>query len=235
VVAGFTQSKGASEGDSWVIKINENGRLVWEQTFGGDGEDGIFQIKAIPDGSLFATGYSDVGGSVGFDLRVLKINKNGVLIWERIFGKSAFDSGTAIEPTSDGGCMVAGITTEGGYKDDQAWILRLNPKGDIVWQRTIGGKKTDNAWAVIKKDSSHYAVVIATSSFGSGSTDAWIICFDINGRQKWERIYGGKLWDRPTSAALTKDGALLIGGYTTTKGGGFEDFWLLRLDSNGNL
>jgi hypothetical protein len=131
--------------------------------------------------------------------------------------------------------MVAGVTTEGGYKDDQAWILRLNPKGDLVWQRTIGGKKTDNAWAVIKKDSAHYAVVIATSSFGSGSTDAWIICFDINGRQKWERIYGGKLWDRPTSAALTKDGALLIGGYTTTKGGGFEDFWLLRLDSNGNL
>jgi uncharacterized delta-60 repeat protein len=235
VVAGYTQSKGDSEGDSWVIKINESGRLVWEQTFSRDGEDGIFQIKALPDGSLFATGYSDLGGSAGFDLRVLKISKNGGLIWERIFGKSVFDSGTAIEPASDGGCIVAGVTAKGGYQDDQAWILRLNPKGDLVWQRTIGGKKTDSAWAVITKDSSHYAVVIATSSFGSGSTDAWIICFDRNGNQKWERIYGGKLWDRPTSATLTEDGGLYIGGYTTTRGKGYEDFWLLRLDSNGNL
>jgi uncharacterized delta-60 repeat protein len=235
VVAGFTQSKGAPDGDAWVIKIDEKGQMVWEQTFGRNGDDGIFQIKALSDGSLFAAGYSDFGGSIGFDLRVLKITQNGRLIWEQSFGKSVFDAGTAIEPISDGGCVVAGITSEEGYQNDQAWIMRLDPNGELIWQRILGGEKTDNAWALIKRDISHFVVAIATSSFGSGSTDAWILCFDINGKQIWEQIYGGKLWDRPTSLTLATDGGLFLGGYTTTKGAGYEDFWLLRLDSNGNL
>jgi uncharacterized delta-60 repeat protein len=235
LVAGSTQSSGSPEGDAWVIKINQYGQRVWEQTFGGDGEDGIFQVKMSANGSFFATGYTDVGELGGFDLWILKIDTSGKLIWEQTFGKSHFDSGTAVEPTSDGGCIVAGLTSQKGYQNDQVWMLRLDARGKLLWQHVIGGNKNDNAWAMLSIDNFYYIVVCATSSRGSGSADAWIICIDINGKQIWERIYGGRLWDRPTSASMASDGGFFVGGYTTTKGFGFEDFWLLRLDPKGNL
>jgi uncharacterized delta-60 repeat protein len=235
VVAGTTQSGGAPEGDAWVIKLDENGQRVWDRTFGGNREDGIFQVRTHRDGSIMATGYTDVGGSAGFDLWVLKLDGSGSLVWERNFGKSVFDSGTAIQPTPDGGCLVAGITSEHGYHNDQAWLLRLAPDGHRVWDRTLGGDRTDNAWAIVKTGVSRYIVVVATSSFGAGSVDAWLICFDLQGDQKWARLYGGELWDRPTAATLTEDGGLFIGGYTTTRGAGYEDFWLLRLEADGRF
>jgi hypothetical protein len=80
-----------------------------------------------------------------------------------------------------------------------------------------------------------YAVTIATLSYGAGSSDAWLICLNDDGRLVWQRIYGGKLWDRPTTAARTQDGGLLVAGYTTTIGEGHEDFWLIRLDARGRF
>jgi hypothetical protein len=57
-------------------------------------------------------------------------------------------------------------------------VLRLDPAGKLLWQQFLGGKKTDNAWALINQDFHHYILVLPTSFFGSGSTDAWIVCFD---------------------------------------------------------
>jgi uncharacterized delta-60 repeat protein len=235
VVAGSTQSFGDSNGDAWIIKLDLSGKVIWYQVFGGKNEDGIFQIKTLEDGSLIATGYTDLGDSDRFDLWVLKLDQKGNRIWERTFGKNAFDSGTAISSASDGGCILAGLTTENEGLKDQAWILRLTTDGKVMWEKTIGGDKNDNAWALVKLDASQYVVVMATDSFGSGSVDAWVYCFDLSGNKVWDRIYGGKLWDRPTSAALTEDGGLYIGGYTTSKGAGYEDFWILRLNSDGNI
>jgi hypothetical protein len=78
-----------------------------------------------------------------------------------------------------------------------------------------------------------YAIIIATLSHGAGSADAWVLCLNDSGDILWQRVYGGKLWDRPTSAALTLDGGLAIAGYTTTTGAGYEDFWILRVDARG--
>jgi hypothetical protein len=128
-----------------------------------------------------------------------------------------------------------GVTSEDGYKTDDAWVLRLNAVGELVWQKTFGGHKPDSAWALVGMADEGWAVIIKTSSYGAGSADAWVIRLDKEGALLWERLYGGKLWDRPTAAVLSEDGGLLIAGYTTSKGAGYEDYWLLRLDADGRF
>jgi hypothetical protein len=62
-----------------------------------------------------------------------------------------------------------------------------------------------------------------------------VLCLNDAGELIWQQIYGGQLWDRPTTAALTMDGGLFVAGYTTTVGAGYEDFWLLRVDASGRF
>jgi hypothetical protein len=61
-----------------------------------------------------------------------------------------------------------------------------------------------------------------------------MMALDADGEIAWERTIGGALWDRPTALAASTGGdELLVAGYTTTMGAGYEDFWLLRLDGQG--
>ena len=56
-----------------------------------------------------------------------------------------------------------------------------------------------------------------------------------DGAVRWQRTYGGELWDWPGQVAVRPDGGLLMAGYTTSLGAGYEDVWVLRLDAEGRL
>jgi uncharacterized delta-60 repeat protein len=235
VIAGSTQLPGKSEQDGWILKLRANGELSWEHTFGGDNSDGIFNVASTPDGGLVATGYTDMGSPKGYDLWVVRFDSGGKQLWDRAFGRGIFDAGTSIVATADGGSLVAGVTSADGYRADDAWVLRLNHAGEVLWEQTYGGPEPDTAWAIVKMPDAGFAVLVATSSYGAGSADAWLLRLDKDGALLWQRMYGGKLWDRPTSAVLTTDGGLFIAGYTTTQGSGYEDYWLFRLDAEGRF
>jgi uncharacterized delta-60 repeat protein len=235
VIAGFTQSRGSPEGDAFIIKIDSAGELSWEQTAGGSRNDAVIHIATMSDGGLIATGYKDLGDPKGYELWVLRLNPQGRLLWDRTFGHGIFDAGTSVVPTADGGSVVVGVTSEDAYRRDDAWVIRLDARGKVVWEQTFGGPEPETAWSVVDMRDKGYAVLVSTSSYGAGSADAWLLRLDRDGALIWERMFGGKLWDRPTSAVLTADGGIFVAGYTTTQGAGREDYWLFRLDSDGRF
>jgi uncharacterized delta-60 repeat protein len=235
VIAGMTQSYGSPQGDAWIIKLDSKGRRQWDRSYGGNEEYAIFSIAALPDSSAIATGYTNKGKSHGFELWVIRLSSHGDRIWDRHYGRGIFDAGTAILPAVDGGAMVAGVTSDDGFQGDDAWIIRLDASGHVIWDQTFGGPKPDSAWSVVEMPGTGYAVTMATLSYGAGSSDAWVICLNDDGAVIWQRLFGGQLWDRPTTAALTQDGGLAVAGYTTTTGAGYEDFWVFRVDARGQF
>jgi hypothetical protein len=114
-------------------------------------------------------------------------------------------------------------------------LVRLDSDGKLIWEQIFGGPQNDSAWALTRVPNGNYLVTVATSSYGSGSKDAWILLLNQSGNLLWERIYGGDLWDRPTAVTIAANGSILLAGYTTSQGAGFEDYWLLRLDADGRL
>ncbi len=82
----------------------------------------------------------------------------------------------------------------------------------------------DQAWSVASLKSDRTILVAATSSCGSGSADAWVISLNSDGKVIWDQIFGGDKWDRPTALTISSEGAILVSGYTTTKGAAFEDY-----------
>jgi predicted secreted protein len=103
------------------------------------------------------------------------------------------------------------------------------------WSRTYGGLYTDGAESIVCTSDAGYAIIGTTHSFGAGAFDVWLIKTDKSGSVQWNKTYGGASYDRVLSLVLTSDGGYALAGHTNSFGVGYDDFWLVKTDSAGNM
>ena len=141
--------------DFWILKISTNGTLVWEKSFGGSEIDEAHAISQATDGNYLIVGDTrsndlDISQNNGAaDLWIIKITPEGTLLWEKTLGGSSFDVGRSVSKTQDNGFLISGssrstngsLTSNKGQND--AWIVKINSSGNLVWQKTIGGSNVD--------------------------------------------------------------------------------------------
>lgn len=105
--------------------------------------------------------------------------------------------------------------------------------GDVLWSRTYGGSGQDFGICVQQTNDGGYIVGGGTYSYGSAS-QFYLVKTDANGNSQWSQNYGGSDVDWGQSVQQTTDGGYIIGGVTTSYGAGFDDFYLIKTDANGN-
>src|SRR5579883_1509082 len=130
--------------DYWIVKIDSNGAMKWEKSYGGSGDDGYISDEIIGnnlqktnDGGFVLAGSSnsndgDVTGHHGNvtypDYWIVKIDGTGTMQWERSLGGSNVDAAKSITQTSDGGYIIAGISISndgdvtGNHGSGDYWI-----------------------------------------------------------------------------------------------------------------
>ena len=131
---------------------------TWVKTFGGSVDDNSYSITTTSDGGMVLTGHtgSDNGDFKGMsnsgylDIFVIKLDKDGHILWKRIFGGRKKDYGMSITATNDGGFVLTGETEsgDGDFKGIEIWggdifVIKLNAMGDVVWKKTFGGQARD--------------------------------------------------------------------------------------------
>ena len=122
----------------------------------------------------------------------------------------------------------------GGGNSD-FWILKLDSNGNTNWTKTFGGTSSDQANSIQQTSDGGYIVAGTTQSLGAGSSDFWILKLDTNGDTNWTKTFGGSDWDTANSVQQTSDGGYIVAGTTRSFGAGDYDFWILKLDTNGNM
>ncbi|MDO8123882.1 MAG: cadherin repeat domain-containing protein [Candidatus Hermodarchaeota archaeon] len=105
---------------------------------------------------------------------------------------------------------------------------------DALWNHTFGGPNDDMGYAVIEVSGGGFAIAGHTWSFGAGVNNGWLIRLDANGNQLWNRTYGGYDWESCFKVIEVSGGGFALAGYSTSYDAGSNDFWLLRVDANGN-
>jgi uncharacterized delta-60 repeat protein len=233
VVAGSTMSYGAVGWDIWVVKLDPNGAIQWENTYGGDGDDEAFSAQQTNDSGYIVAGYTKSFGAVAGDVWVLKLTSKGAIQWQKRYGGSGEDVAKSVQQTRDNGYVVAGYTTSFGAGQRDFWILKLNLSGIPQWQKTYGGSANDEASAVKQTKDSGYIVAGQTWSFGPGAYDIWILKLNAAGVVQWQKTVGGGDWDLATSVQQTSDSGYVVAGYTKSYGAGDYDFWILKFSSTG--
>jgi hypothetical protein len=154
------------------------------------------------------------------------------ILWERSYGGQHADYLFDAQPTADYGFILAGssLSNKTGNKDDDNhgdldyWIWKMSEKGDLVWQKSIGGSGFDLLQS-IKNTRDGGFILAGTSSSGrgfqknekcKGLTDFWVIKLDASGSEQWQRTIGGKGKDELLCAFQTKDGGYMLGGSSSS-------------------
>ncbi len=148
-----------------------------------------------------------------WDLFVAKFSPDGTLLWARRWGSTGNDDGRAVVADSNEDIFVAGVfdqsiafgtsslTSQGGM---DVFLAKLNPDGDSLWSRRMGGGSTDECGrlaldaegnALIAGDFYGTASFGGTSSYTAQDWDAWIAKWSGDGAPLWSRQIGGAATD----------------------------------------
>ncbi len=155
--------------------------------------------------------------------------------WSNLYTGSADEAFYGAAPTSDGGYVAWGWTRSSGAGDFDAWLVRLGPSGDVVWQRTYGGPLDDTLSGVLLLDDGGFLALADTNSFGQGGYDAWVLRLDASGNVLWQRTYGGPGDEWAGLGTPAGDGGFILSGYTDSSGAGQQDVWVLKIGADGHI
>jgi hypothetical protein len=234
-ITGFTKSFGAGDYDVYVVKLDANGNLQWTKTIGGPESDGGNSLIQTSDGGYAIAGVTKSFSAGDYDVYVVKLDAHGNLQWTTTIGGKKEDVGTSLIQTSDGGYAIAGLTKSFGAGDYDVYVVKLDAHGNLQWTKTIGGPGNEMGQSLIQTSDGGYAIAGATTSFGAGYADVYVVKLDANGNLQWTKTIGGKNTEEGFSLIQTSDGGYAIAGYTTSFGAGYADVYVVKLDANGNL
>ncbi|MEE9175849.1 MAG: hypothetical protein V3U19_06705 [Thermodesulfobacteriota bacterium] len=235
IVAGFTSFVFGGETDVWVLKLDSAGDIEWQRAYGGSNSDTAKSVQQTNDGGYIVAGYTSSFGAGESDGLILKLSSNGDVEWQKTYGGSDVERVEAIKQTNDGGYIAVGFTNSFGAGLGDILILKLDSSGDIEWQNTYGESKGDGAYSIQQASDGGFIVAGHTYSFGAGERDFWVLKLSQNGNIEWQRSYGGVNNDTAHSIQQTTDGGYVAAGYTYSYGSGRDDFWVLKLDRDGNV
>ena len=137
VFVGKTDSIGAGGSDYWLVKTDALGTEEWSATFGGPYGDEARAVVEATDGGYVLGGSSWSVGTGLSDYWLVKTDSTGQREWDRSYGKVPRESAHALQQTSDGGFLLAGLSKSfpGG---DHFWLVQTGNTGVELWSQAYG-------------------------------------------------------------------------------------------------
>ncbi|MEP6681796.1 MAG: hypothetical protein ABJA35_00990 [Parafilimonas sp.] len=244
----LTDNRGFIYSDYWIIKFNADGNIQWQKTIGGDNLDFARSIVQTSDGGYIIAGESesDVSGDKtencrgSSDIWVVKIDSIGNVMWDKTFGGSSTEICTAIKQTKYGEYIIAGASnsnisgekSQNCHGDFDFWVLKLNNRGNLEWDKTIGGNNFEYCGAMELADDG--AVVCGTTASDNtlGKMKIHPGCFvaklDINGNLQWEKVF--RNWGMFLGISRTTDNDFVLSGFCDSAKG---HIWIVKIDNRG--
>ena len=182
IFTGYMGSPSDGQGDMFLIKTDGNGDVIWNQTYGGSGDDGGREILKADDGCFIIVGETGTYGRGGYDLWMMKLDEDGIEIWNKTFGGTDEDYANAIQATEDNGYIMVGGTDSYGYGERNVWLLKTDEYGNHLWNQTFSGWNNDYGTALEITQDGGFMLVGTTKSFGDRGIDALVVKTDSRGK-----------------------------------------------------
>ena len=252
--------------------------ILWQKTYGGMHAEYLYDAVPTLDYGFIMVGGSlsnntgDVTHSEGdFDYFITKIRENGSLEWTSTLGGEKTDILKSITSTYEGGYLVAGISNSGKKNTKTTanigqydiWLIKIDEKGSITWQKTLGGLANENVEDVIKTRDGGYLIAGTSASDAytyteaqekdkdlilkrgenRGNLDYWLVKIDAAGKEQWQKSMGGKYKDELRKVKENQKGEIIIAGVSNSPKGfekqtiheGLSDWWILKLTKDGEV
>ncbi len=235
LIIGNNHKDGNSGARCLLIKANSKGEKEWTKTYEdfpfGSAQDAIqtkdngFIVSAIVPKDSFAN----------IDTLLFKIDVNGKIQWSKTIGGSGFDILSDIKRIKNNKFILTGYTISKGNGSSDVWLIKIDENGQILMDKTFGGFGPDQGKSIIVTENDDYIITGWTESKGSGSSDVWVLKISSTGELIWDKTYGYEKLEWSYSIRKTTDNGYIIAGITMSKGKGDRDYYLLKINSDGNI
>jgi hypothetical protein len=204
---------------------------AWTHTYGAANDDGSYSVQQTSDGGYVIAGYTDIPGDGGYGVYLVRTDSLGDTIWTSVIGGDLGDYGRSVQQTQDGGFIVVGYTNSfGGMLD--AYMIKTDSDGEVIWTRIYGGNYYDAAYCVDQTSDGGYIFAGYTYSFGISMADVWLVKTDSLGYEEWSQTFGREWNDKGWSVQSTSDGGYILCGDVGKPDG--SQMWVIKTDSLGN-
>ena len=230
--AGFTTRIGRGGIDALALLADGDGRQVAEQAFGDAGYDRFTDLTQSGNGFVFL-GHSQLAGSDRRRVFLVRTGPDATESWRRIFEGPGSWGGLYVEPSGDGGFVIAGGVSESGANADM-FVIRTDGEGRELWRRQIGTPDWEdiNHGLVIRPDG-RIVVVGYAHPAGGEANDLIAATLDRDGALLRFDRFGGSGDERARLPKLAADGRIWIAGHSDSAGEGGSDALVVALDRDG--
>jgi len=235
VIAGYSVREFLSEREMWILKINEEGKLLWEKAFGGVADECAYGIVETADKGLAIAGFTSTTKNFDENAWVLKLDAEGNKLWENTFGQSGKDYAYDIIETSDKGLVFCGYQNKRSDAYMAFWVAKTDSAGNDLWDNVYSFNKWDVATTLVEGLDGYIYVAGYTRAASIIDYDVAIVKLDQEGNEIWKKTISWGRWDQATSITTTYDNGIVIAGFTRSGKEMSSDFAVTKIDTAGNV
>lgn len=239
VVTGSSGGFDENSSQTYLMKVSEDGSHVWTKSYGGAGNDVGVKVMHIENEGFLIAGHSTSTADGGFDFVLYKVDEQGVLQWEKMYGGSNWEILHDAQLLQDGGAILVGQTEGATTQGTDVFMVRTDEFGDTLWTKTISTSGADVMYAIDTLSANEFVVG------GQIDNTGVLAKFNIDGTQEWVESYNidGELVIRDLS--IFGQNIFAVGGIVVSSDeehkrilktdlhGVEEDYWVtLQLPNN---
>ena len=134
-----------------LVKVNQDGQLIWARSYGGSGADSFSALKVSHDETILVGGKTTSCFRKAIDCEkgqtdgwLIKVDLDGKIVsnqsWVRTYGEQNFSEDIdAIALSADGDIYLAGYVRENRNqtKYNYGWLSKTDSEGNLVWQKML--------------------------------------------------------------------------------------------------
>jgi hypothetical protein len=232
IILGTSESFNNISKDYYLLKLDNNGDIIWEKTYGGTNDDIAASLVATDDGGYFLVGSSRSFGDGSSKIYLVKTDNVGAEQWSKLYGGSGGENARDIIRTNDGNFVIVGSTSSYGAGEFDIWVIKINQAGEEIWSRTFGGTGWDEGFAVAELSDGDLVITGFLITPGAGGRDMCLIRTDNAGNHKWTKTFPSPLQDVASHVVISETGIIIAG--TTRIDLYRDDILVIKTDYDGN-
>jgi hypothetical protein len=228
IVLGTTGSFGAGASDMYMLRLNALGDPIWTNVYGGLGIDVGVAVMVLDDGFIL-TGHTSTGSVGGYDIRMLRLNAEGGVVWEVTTGTTEWDFCHSAALHGDA-LFVTGLTYGHGCLTGCAFVKKFDLDGNEAWTHVqdTGIASIGQGVAGMQDGGAVYCGAVSNEN----DHDGLIARLDAEGGLSWQQVVGGVANDHLNDVVVTGTGGIVAAGSSRSISA-YERAWLVALDQTG--
>ncbi len=232
---------GRGDSKSLMLVVDKNGNVMSVKKVAADLDGftpggvattrgGGFVLAGVRHGQAYGQ-----GGQTNQDVRVMKLDAEGQVAWDKTFGGAGQDAGRYAAETADGGLIVAASSSiTAGRAEHDFLVIRLDANGNRLWEKNYGTAESCSVRACYETADS--GIICGGTRIGAAGNHYMLLRLDARGNKLWEKFYGaGRFNILLNCFAIAHDGGFILAGKLEDWPASLTDYYVVKTDDRGNI